>query len=193
VVAEAQRFIRRGYVVIEPRKRRGGKTLKEELRLQEGRALCMWNDAGWGTLVATGRREGHFDDRLINATVEMIREWAPVVLPTWITYVPSLRAPGLVPGLAQQIADALGLPLVPLVERVRNTPPQKQMKNPVHQESNVLDAFRLVGAPLPEAVFLVDDLVDSKWTLTEVGVLLRGAGSGPVVPLALGSSMGRDS
>ncbi len=54
LVAEAQRFIRRGYVVIEPRKRRGGKTLKEELRLEEGRALCMWNDAGWGAMVAYG-------------------------------------------------------------------------------------------------------------------------------------------
>ena len=153
----------------------------------------MWNDAGWGTLVATNRRDGHFDDRLINATVEMVREWAPTPSPTWIAYVPSLRAPGLVAELAQQIADALGLPLVPLVERIRNTPPQKQMKNPVHQESNVLGAFRLLGTPLPEPVFLVDDLVDSKWTLTEVGVLLRDAGSGPVVPLALGSSMGRDS
>jgi ATP-dependent DNA helicase RecQ len=34
-------------------------------------------------------------------------------------------------------------------------------------------------------VFLVDDLVDSRWTLTVVGRLLRRAGSGPVVPLAL--------
>ncbi len=77
--------------------------------------------------------------------------------------------------------------------KIRPTPPQKQMKNPVHQESNVLDAFRLLADPLPGPVFLVDDLVDTKWTLTEVGVLLRAAGSGPVVPLALGSSMGRDS
>ena len=67
------------------------------------------------------------------------------------------------------------------------------MKNPAHQESNVHDAFHLLQAPRPEPLFLIDDLVDSKWTLTEVGVLLRGAGSGAVFPLALGSSMGRDS
>ena len=193
LVAEAQRFIRRGYVVIEPRKKRGGRILKDDLRLSDGRALCMWNDAGWGTLVATNRRDGHFDDRLISAVAEMVQGWAPTPPPTWITYVPSLRAPGLVAELARQIADALGLPLVPLVQRDRNSPPQKHMKNAAHQESNVLGAFHLLDAPLTEPVFLIDDLVDSKWTLTEVGVLLRGAGSGPVVPLALGSSVGRDS
>jgi ATP-dependent DNA helicase RecQ len=104
-----------------------------------------------------------------------------------------LRLPGLVADLAQRIADELSLPLIPLVERIRNAPPQKHMKNGAHQESNVRDAFRLVGAPLPEPVFLVDDLFDSRWTFTEIGVLLREAGSGPVVPLALGSLMGRDS
>ena len=34
-------------------------------------------------------------------------------------------------------------------------------------------------------VLLVDDLVDSRWTLTVAGSLLRGAGSGPVYPFAL--------
>jgi ATP-dependent DNA helicase RecQ len=67
------------------------------------------------------------------------------------------------------------------------------MRNGAHQESNVRDAFRLLGTPLPEPVFLVDDFIDSKWTITEIGVLLREAGSGPVIPLALGSLMGRDS
>jgi ATP-dependent DNA helicase RecQ len=42
-------------------------------------------------------------------------------------------------------------------------------------------------------VLLVDDLVDSRWTMTEVGRLLRAAGSGPVFPLALASTLGRDS
>ncbi|MEP7114803.1 MAG: hypothetical protein ABI862_16160, partial [Ilumatobacteraceae bacterium] len=160
---------------------------------EEGRALCMWNDAGWGTLVATGRREERFDDRLIRALAEMVAEWAPTLQPTWVTYVPSLRLPGLVPDLAQRIAAALGLPLVALLERTRSAPPQKHMRNAAHQESNVLDAFRVVGAPLPEPIFLVDDLVDSRWTLTEIGVLLREAGCGPVVPLALASMMGRES
>ena len=42
-------------------------------------------------------------------------------------------------------------------------------------------------------VFLVDDLVDSRWTFTEVAKRLRLAGAGQVFPLALASTMGRDS
>jgi ATP-dependent DNA helicase RecQ len=35
---------------------------------------------------------------------------------------------------------------------------------------------------------LIDDMVDSKWTFTVVGALLRKAGSGPVLPVALCST-----
>ena len=187
LVAEAERFLRRGYLVIEPRKRKLDRTLRDELRVEPGRALCLWNDPGWGRLVADGKHSGRFDDRLISAMVEMIVEWAPEPEPTWVTYVPSLRHPGLVPDLAARLANALGLPLVPLIDKVRETQPQKGQQNSSHQETNVRGAFALGGVPLGEPVFLVDDMVDSKWTLTEIGELLRAHGSGPVYPLALGS------
>ena len=38
---------------------------------------------------------------------------------------------------------------------------------------------------------VVDDIVDSRWTLTVVGSLLREAGSGPVFPFALADTAGR--
>ena len=41
-------------------------------------------------------------------------------------------------------------------------------------------------------VLLVDDLVDSGWTLTVAGWLLRKSGSGPVHPFALAASSGRE-
>jgi ATP-dependent DNA helicase RecQ len=34
-------------------------------------------------------------------------------------------------------------------------------------------------------VLLVDDLVDSRWSLTVAGRLLRRAGAGPVLPFVL--------
>ena len=37
------------------------------------------------------------------------------------------------------------------------------------------------------AVLLVDDLVDSRWTLTVAARALRRAGSGPVLPFVLAS------
>jgi len=37
----------------------------------------------------------------------------------------------------------------------------------------------------------VDDIVDSRWTMTAIGWLLREAGSGPVYPFALADTAGR--
>jgi ATP-dependent DNA helicase RecQ len=125
--------------------------------------------------------------------VEMVVESAPTPMPTWVTYVPSLRHPGLVPDLASRFAQMLRLPLIPLVEKVRETQPQRGQQNSPHQEMNVRGAFALVGTPRGEPLFLVDDMVDSRWTLAEIGALLREAGSGPVYPLVLGSLQGRDS
>jgi ATP-dependent DNA helicase RecQ len=99
----------------------------------------------------------------------------------------------LVPDLARRIADKLGVPVIPLVDKVRETQPQKGQQNSAHQEMNVRGAFALLGTPLDEPLFLVDDMVDSRWTLVEIGALLRGHGSGPVYPLVLGSLQGRDS
>jgi ATP-dependent DNA helicase RecQ len=40
-------------------------------------------------------------------------------------------------------------------------------------------------------VLLVDDIVDSRWTMTVVAALLRQAGCGPVYPLALADTSRR--
>ena len=42
------------------------------------------------------------------------------------------------------------------------------------------------------ALDCLDDLVDSGWTLTVAGWLLREEGSGPVHPFALAATSGRD-
>jgi ATP-dependent DNA helicase RecQ len=60
------------------------------------------------------------------------------------------------------------------------------MENSYHQAGNALSSFRAIPeAVIAEPVFLIDDMVDSRWSLTVCGVLLAEAGSGPVVPIAL--------
>jgi ATP-dependent DNA helicase RecQ len=59
------------------------------------------------------------------------------------------------------------------------------MANSAHQCRNVHGAFTVTGPVPAGGVLLVDDTVDSKWTMTEVGARLREAGAGPVYPLAL--------
>ena len=63
---------------------------------------------------------------------------------------------------------------------------KKTMANSIQQARNVdgslaIDAGALLGAP----VLLIDDMVDSRWTLTVAAYLLTTHGAGPVFPLAL--------
>ena len=115
----------------------------------------------------------------------MTRGKAADPAPNWVTCVPSLRRPDLVPSLAARLAARLGLPFVAAVAKTRETAPQAEMGNSSQQFANVSGAFAVAG-PVPEgAAYLVDDIVDSRWTLTVVASLLRRAGAGPVFPMAL--------
>lgn len=90
------------------------------------------------------------------------------------------------PEFGERLAAALGLPFISALIKVDNRPEQKAMANSVQQVRNVdgsLSVNRALIAAGP--VLLVDDMVDSKWTLTVAAWLLRDAGSGIVWPLAL--------
>ena len=58
------------------------------------------------------------------------------------------------------------------------------MENSYQQARNVLEAFEVADVR-PGPVLLVDDVVDSRWTLTVIGNKLSTAGAGPVYAVAL--------
>ena len=164
--------------------------LPTELRAQQGRVLSRWRDAGWGQLVADGKESRRFSDQLVDAAVDMLlNRWRPLPEVEWVTCVPSLIHAELVPDYAARLASALGLPFEPVVKKVRENKPQKDQDNSFHQCSNLDGVFEVVGRIPDGPVLLVDDVVDSRWTMTVVAALLLQAGSGPVWPLALASSL----
>ncbi len=194
---EAGIFLRRNYQPIPPRKKwpqkntfshypfRGG-GIPENQQACEGRALSLRGDAGWGQLV----RDGKWDD-LVAACVEMLERCPPAPAPRWVTSVPSRKQPEPVADFAAKLAGALGLPFVPCVLQTRDHEPQRNMANSYQQAKN-LDGVFEVGASCPaEACLLVDDVVDSRWTLTVISALLRHAGCAAVHPLALASNSPR--
>ena len=193
-VQRAIDFLRKSERRIEPRKQfPDGKRIAAEHRLEEGRALTRWGDGGWGRLVRSGKQQdGRFDDRLVVAARDLIRDrWQPEPAPEWVAHVPSLRLPELVPDFASRLARSLGLACKDVVAKVRDTEPQKTMQNSQQQYRNVRDAFEIRGEVPSGPVLLVDDMVDSRWTLTVVGLLLLEAGAGPVLPFALADTAGR--
>jgi ATP-dependent DNA helicase RecQ len=64
------------------------------------------------------------------------------------------------------------------------------MHNSAQQVTNLWDAFAPEGDVPSGPVLLVDDLVDSRWTLTVAAATLLDAGSGPVLPFALAKAGG---
>jgi len=159
------------------------------LRAEVGRILSRWGDAGWGQIVADDKHAGHFRDELVEAVREMILDrWRPSPEPAWVTCVPSRNHPTLVPSYAERLAATLGLPFIPIVQKIRDNEQQKGQQNRFHQCRNLDGVFAIKGKPPEGPVLLIDDVVDSAWTLTVIAALLRQAGSGPVWPLALTTS-----
>ncbi|MEM8709261.1 MAG: helicase-related protein, partial [Actinomycetota bacterium] len=195
VVAAAQSALEQDHAEIEPRKQwpTGARDVKgkiaEDRRAEPGWALCRWGEIGHGPAVRAGRDAGRFDDELVVALAELVRSQVEPA-PTWLTWVPSARRPELVPDAAQRLAAALGIPALDLVTMTRATEPQEEMHNSVFQVDNVHGAFALTGTPPEGPGLLVDDLVDSKWTVTVLADLLRGAGAGPIVPIAFATRGG---
>lgn len=190
-------FLRRSYQPLPPRKQwpasnmftqspLSGYRIPQEQQAQEGRALSLWRDAGWGQLVAHGKYQtNRFSDELVTACVEMLQAWSPNPVPKWVTCIPSLNHPELVPDFAARLAGALGLPFVPCVEKARANRPQKEMENSFQQVKNLDEVFTITDQCLNGECLLIDDMVDSGWTFTVASALLRQAGCSAVYPMAL--------
>src|SRR3954463_5091910 len=161
LVREAWLHLRSRPVLIEVKKMAPGtdgrmKKIPDEVRAEEGRALARMGDGGWDPLVRAGRAAGRFDDELVAAAAETVRAWrAPV---GWVTAIPSLRSGQLVPDFAARLAAALGLPFAPVLQRVTDGPPQREMANAPQQVANVRGAFAVAGDVPDSACLLVDDL-----------------------------------
>jgi ATP-dependent DNA helicase RecQ len=218
LVREAVGFLRADPVDFQPRKQWPGATLSElqrampaavgyskqgklkttipeDLRPEEGRVLCIYGDAGWGRIVAQCKYDaGHFNGELVVASATLIRDrWQPDPFPQWLTCAPSKRKPLLVSDFARRLAELLGIPFLPVIEKARETEPQKRMENSAQQVRNLLGAFSVERGILAAPVILVDDVIDSGWTMTMIAALLRMNNSGPVFPFALAKTTAGDS
>ena len=196
LLQDAVAFRRRTSLPIEPCRRwpAGGMPqfdvqgiISAEHRAEAGMALCVRGDAGWGGVVRVGKYQNcRFANNLDDARVEMMRRCDPRPAPEWVTCMPSRRHPNLVPDFAERLAIRMGLPFHRVLEKDEDRAEQKSMANSTQQARNVDGSLVVSVEPLPHGpVLLVDDMVDSRWTLTVAVWLLRSLGSGEVWPLAL--------
>jgi ATP-dependent DNA helicase RecQ len=160
-----------------------------ELQAESGRALGRLSDVGWGGRLREvfGGPDADMPDDVLRAVVTVLAGWGWEQRPAGVVAVPSRTRPQLVGSLAARLAEVGRLPMLGTLERVRDDPPSQGRSNSaqrlrvVHGALAVPPGLVLDGAP----VLLVDDRVDTGWTVTEAARVLRAAGSGPVLPLVL--------
>ncbi len=200
-VIEAEDFLNELQIVIKPKEKAPsgilptGKKVPPYLQNEIGQSLSYYGDVGWGKLVREGKYQtDRFSDELADAAAHLIKmRWRPNPAPQWITAIPSRRRPELVADIAQRIADRLGIPFHPVLIRSSDAPEQKTMQNESMQARNVLNSLS-IKKPLPGGpVLVIDDIIDSGWTLTMAGYLLRKNGSGPVYPFAMAQATKRNT
>ena len=193
----AEEYINKQIIPIEPRKRWANSSVTNPTKIayvnQPGFCISKYGDAGYGELVKQGKysKQKHFCDELVGKSAEILRPFIREHKISHICCVPSLRS-DLVKDFSMRLADSLKLEFVDILIKTEARQ-QKEMENSAHQCANAYQSFFVKGdCDVPPNILLVDDVVDSKWTLTVCGYRLMEAGAERVYPFALADSSNRE-
>jgi len=170
-------------------------------RLAEpGRALGRLTDIGWGltlrALLAAGAPDEPLTPQLTDAVVKVLAAWDWSSRPTSVVTLPSRARPVLVESLGQRIAAIGRLSYLGSLGYATPDGPGPRRHNSAQRLASLwralvvpdalLDALSAADGP----VLLVDDQIDSGWTMTVGAMRLRDAGAPAVLPLALATTAG---
>jgi ATP-dependent DNA helicase RecQ len=158
---------------------------------ESGRVIGRLSDIGWGTrlreLVGTGSAEEMPDvpipKDVLDACVRVLAGWGWAERPVGVVGIASRTRPHQLDHLARRIAEIGRLPLLGTLVPVGGRPAPHA--NSAQRLAAVWGAFAEPGFALPGGpVLLVDDVIDSGWTMTVAARLLRRAGASAVLPFA---------
>lgn len=156
----------------------------------EGRALARLTDLGWGgtlrELFAAGAADVPVPPNVLQACVRVLAEWGWAARPVAVVAMPSRSKPQLVASLARGIAEIGRLPFAGTLGLVDGGPTGQPGGNSAFRLAGVWGRFDASTVDVPPGpVLLVDDQVDSRWTITVAARELRRAGATDVLPFAL--------
>ena len=168
--------------------------------MAEGRVVARLSDLGWGGPLrelfapdTEGRRvDGEVPPELARACLRVLKEWDWAERPGAVAWVPSASRPRLVESLATGIATAGRLELLGPLDLMGTAEPVGST-NSAFRVRDVWGRFAVPAAmagrlaELTGPVLLIDDIVDSRWTMTVAGRILLRAGARAVLPFALAS------
>lgn len=206
LVGEAQQILRGGDIGIEPRRQWPSGLDEPKGRIAPdrqallGRALSRTGDGGWSLAVDTFLSqpgESLTDDdvnHLVAGLQKVLRRWDWTERPTWICPVPSRRHHEHIDRVAAAIGELGKLPVHRALIRNGDGGWQSEQANSAHQVANLWGRLAIEQSALPPQpvldgpVLLIDDRVDSRWTITIAASLLTDSGVDQVLPLTLAST-----
>ncbi|WP_067458620.1 RecQ family ATP-dependent DNA helicase [Actinomadura macra] len=165
--------------------------IKPDQLAETGRALGRLTDIGWGNrlrdLFASGDTDVPPD--MVDAVVKVLAAWDWPARPTGVVTIGSHSRPRLVTSLGHRIADIGRLPylgeLTPTGAPIARRHNSAQRLRSVWQSLTVPADLATALANTPGPVLLVDDRVETGWTMTVATRLLRESGAPAVLPLTL--------
>ncbi|MEV4750467.1 RecQ family ATP-dependent DNA helicase [Streptosporangium amethystogenes subsp. fukuiense] len=167
--------------------------IRPELGAEPGRVLGRLTDIGWGNrlrgLLADGASDGPIPDDVFAAMVKVLSSWEWAQRPVGVVAVPSSSRPQLVRSLAERLAQVGRLSYLGDLG-YRSGPPGRQFNSAQRVQAirGTLAMPSALGAAIASAqgpLLLVDDRIDTGWTMTLGAAMLRHAGAPAVLPLAL--------
>ncbi|WP_129358741.1 RecQ family ATP-dependent DNA helicase [Rothia uropygioeca] len=175
--------------------------IPEDERFHRGRALARLTDLGWGNrlreVFVRDERGAPIDTEvpadLGKACVAVLAEWDWSVRPAGVVSIPSTTRPRLTGSLARGLAEAGRLPYLGELDLAPDaaTSSGQGGGNSAFSVAAIWGRFH-VGPELADRirdqngpVLLVDDLIDSRWTMTIAAREVRRAGASGVLPFAL--------
>ncbi|WP_229053386.1 ATP-dependent DNA helicase RecQ [Aeromicrobium sp. Leaf350] len=166
-------------------------------RPEVGRVVARLTDLGWGgalrEIFAAGADDAPVPEALLTASARSLRDWGWRERPVAVVAVPSVKRPLLVASVAEGLSNLGRLPLLPPLDLTPGAPEATPTGNSAFRLAAVWERFVAGDALRAELeatrgpILLVDDLVDSRWSMTVAARTLRQAGADSVLPFALAS------
>jgi ATP-dependent DNA helicase RecQ len=171
------------------------------LTAEPGRALGRLTDIGWGTtlrsLLADASPDEPVTGQLADAMVKVLAAWGWERRPAAVVALPSRTRPALISSLGQRIAAIGRLPYLGTLAYATSDGAGPRRHNSAQRLQSLWQAL-IVPDDLRDAmnqhpagpVLLIDDRVETGWTMTVAARLLREAGAPAVLPLVLAVTTG---